>query len=289
MAARGGGGSCRNRSRLILHRQFRRCYTKFLHGARERIDLLLLLLGRFFLDDGDDGFDGEHLGWCLRWLRHRFRFDASGRGSSCAAAARSGVDERFRVGREGRFGDGFLRDGPVAFRVDQRGWRNGFVQDRRTGKELLRLGLVLWLLVLRLLWGRMVVVVMMLLLLRRRLLVLGWKRFNRMVLRMGLVRGLLFLVLVGFDLDGGSVGDGRDDGGAADGHFRGGGMVRKVWRRRDVFHRAVVADFVRRLRRRRLLLGVELLRGSAAVIVRDHLHLGRVADVGMADVRRRVV
>lgn len=133
--------------------------------------------------------------------------------------------------------------------------------------------------------------------LRRRRLVLRWKRFNLRMLRlllvlwMGVVCGLLFLVLVGFDFDGGSVGDGRDDGGAADGHFRGGGMVRKVRGRRDVLHRgAVVGELVWWWGR--LLLGVELLGWSAAVVVRDlHLHLGRVAvgDVSVGDVRRRMV
>lgn len=151
----------------------------------------------------------------------------------------------------------------------------------------LRLGCVLRVL----LWGRMVVVVMVLLLLGRHRLVLRWKRFNllRVVLGVRVVDGLLFLVLVWFDFDGGSVGDGRDDGGAADGHFRGGGMVRKVRGRRDVLHRgAVVGDFVGR----RLLLGVVLLGRSAAVVVRDlHLHLGRVAvgNVSVGDVRRRMV
>lgn len=152
----------------------------------------------------------------------------------------------------------------------------------------LRLGCVLRVL---LLWGRMVVVVMVLLL--RQRLVLRWKRFNLLlvVLRVRVVYGLLFLVLVGFDFDGGSVGDSRDDGGATDGHFRGRGMVRKVWGRRDVLHRgAVVGDFMGRWRR--LLLGVVLLGWSAAVVVRDlHLHLGRVAvgNVSVGDVRRRMV
>lgn len=154
----------------------------------------------------------------------------------------------------------------------------------------LRLGCVLRVLLL-LLWGRMVVVVMVLLL--RQRLVLRWKRFNLLlvVLRVRVVYGLLFLVLVGFDFDGGSVGDSRDDGGATDGHFRGRGMVRKVWGRRDVLHRgAVVGDFMGRWRR--LLLGVVLLGWSAAVVVRDlHLHLGRVAvgNVSVGDVRRRMV
>lgn len=137
--------------------------------------------------------------------------------------------------------------------------------------------------------GRRMVVLVVMVLRRRRLLVLGWKRFKLLLVvlrRMGIVRGLLFLVLVGLDFDGRAVCDGRDDGRSADGHFRGGGMVRKMRRWRDVFHRGtVVGEFVRR----RLLL---LLGWSAAVIVRrrDHLHLGRMGPVwNVADVRRRVV
>lgn len=180
-------------------------YAEFLHGADELLELLLRLLG-FFLDDGDD--DGFWFCGCR--LRYWFRFDAHRYGCSRGGAARAGVDERFGVGREGRFGDGLFRDGAVAFRVDEGGRRNGgdFVQEdgRRRGELLrvLRLGCVLR--------GRMVVVVMMVLLLllgRRRLLVLRWKRFDLLVvLRVRIVCGLLFLVLVGFDFDGGSVGDG---------------------------------------------------------------------------------
>lgn len=102
-----------NLHRLLLFH--RRRYAKLLHGANELLELLLLF--GFFLDD--EGFD-DGFGFYWWWLRHHFRFDAYGYdGSSCAAAAaRTGVDERLGVGREGRFGDGLFRDGAVAFRVD---------------------------------------------------------------------------------------------------------------------------------------------------------------------------
>lgn len=93
--------------------------------------------------------------------------------------------------------------------------------------------------------GRIVllhVVMVLLLLLRMMVLLLlvvhagRWKRFNLLLLMLVsvLVRWLLLLVLVGFDLDGGSVGDGGHDRRSANGHFRGCWMVRKMWWRRDV-------------------------------------------------------
>lgn len=102
---------------MNLHRLlFRRRYAKLLHGANELLELLLLF--GFLLDgDDDDGFD-DGFWFYGGWLRHHFRFDAYGYDGSGCAAARTGVDERFRVGREGRFGDGLFRDGAVAFRVD---------------------------------------------------------------------------------------------------------------------------------------------------------------------------